>query len=356
LSTMGSKWISASHAWFNQLVAGEHMMIWNNKDLHRDNVWYLGVEAFDDSAVFAWPGTLEDIPGSKGTAKVWQPDMSITAPQFTSLLDLSDRTQSYVLEWRSWAWQKKHFPSVRSRWRPALRRVVKRGPGKVLVNASWEAFWNMSESTIRKLVEHAGYVIPQSDGSLCRTLFFVIKEILKCTDQQAIEILLTRIASHDKDASYVHELLTLDEALEVVDPRDCKEIRREQEAEQNQQTLRDQFLRDFRVRVRQVSGVVPARAGRAAAKAHAKAMAARPVVPRNLTSATANTWKPPQAFIWKSLTHYSWCGHVPPRPRISEMWGTDVEGALGRLLKRCWALHLEIKGVGWDECPYNFAA
>lgn len=54
------------------------------------------------------------------------------------------------------------------------------------------------------------------------------------------------------------------------------------------------------------------------------------------------------------MTRYSWCGHMPPRARISEPWlrhGSD-EAALRIIVVRLWRQYMEIHGLSPAEVPW----
>ena len=70
--------------------------------------------------------------------------------------------------------------------------------------------------------------------------------------------------------------------------------------------------------------------------------------------ATAKTFLPPGASIWKDRTRMAWNAHMPPRARISEPWGACEVVALSKILKRVWAQHLEIEGLDATHCPWDF--
>lgn len=186
------------------------------------------------------------------------------------------------------------------------------------------------------------------------TLFHIIKEVLECDDTRALDILLIRVASNDTMANCVNEPLCVDEALEVVGPRDAKANRKEQAAGKDGAVSRETFIKDFRRKLIEKSGVKKLVPKSVVGKALAKALAARLPVPARVTQQEAKAWLPPGSSVWRALGPYAWGGHCPPRPRISEPWASDANAALCRSIQRLWGIRLVMRGETWDACPHTF--
>ncbi len=76
----------------------------------------------------------------------------------------------------------------------------------------------------------------------------------------------------------------------------------------------------------------------------------------SIPHATAASLMPPGTYVWQRRNQYAWGAWIPPRPRISEPWGSDQGAALHRIVQRAWSMHLQLEGKGWEACPYVFGA
>ena len=137
------------------------------------------------------------------------------------------------------------------------------------------------------------------------------------------------------------ELLQIDSAMEVVDPRDCQQYRGEQQRATTRSDARRQFMNAYAARRASLSADPPA------------AVVTAPL-PEVIPQANAREYMPPIAHIWRANKRQAWNAHIPPRPRISEPFHGSEQMALKIILARSWASYLELQGQSFERCPWNF--
>ena len=98
--------------------------------------------------------------------------------------------------------------------------------------------------------------------------------------------------------------------------------------------------------------------GRAADTKKGPAGGPQKKLPEVIEQAVAKRFIPEEgASIWPSNTRRAWCGHVPPRRRISEPFEANggEHQALRAIVVRIWQQYLELKGQLLSECPFDIS-
>lgn len=112
-------------------------------------------------------------------------------------------------------------------------------------------------------------------------------------------------------------LLDVDEAKEVLDRMDQKQVVAQQREILDAADSHCSFTKEYRARKQDLLAMARARSKTPAARGKAKANA----LPRSLSQQEAKRWIPPAlASIRVPNTREPWCGHVPPFRRISTPW------------------------------------
>lgn len=348
---------AAPDAWLAELLQTSHLLCFHVDALDDDGVFNLALGYFEGSACACWPGRLVTVNGADANASFFQPDLAIDQPTFRAIVAV-DTVTACSLVWRSPLWQHRRFPLTKKL--PAACRLFLVGkPSPLLAVVADEAGWSLDMSTMQAL----SFWVPDFPRDLVTDdlplfVFTFIKVVLKCTDVEALARLQKRLGYNDMAAFFTSELLDLDEALEVMDGPDIKMIHDDQDAARRSRGSRASFLRDYRAvaaSVKAKAAPPPVAKGKGKGKG-GKAGKPPPRVPINasIPHDQAATLMPPGASIWQSRKNYSWCVHVPPRPRISEPWGLDTQKSLVRIAYRAWVLYLDLNSMDWPDCPHVF--
>jgi hypothetical protein len=82
-------------------------------------------------------------------------------------------------------------------------------------------------------------------------------------------------------------------------------------------------------------------------------------LPELIPQAQAKQYLPAGASIWRANKHQRWCGHMPPRCRLSSPYH-DHEGeqtSMIDVLYRLWQQKAELEACPLSEiCPWDFGS
>ena len=337
------------HAWLGELLGASHKMLFRYDGFHPDGTWYLGLMHFDASAAWCWPGKLVSVADS--TQSFFEPEPTMDQFHFVTVFDLDEKAQACALVFRSWAWQVRNLPPAFAQAsKPAIRLFVEEGPSNPLAISAGQAFWDLKMSFLKKILDYKGWLLPPDcNGNLCKTLLFTITKSRNCSETDAADKLSKRLRLNDQTAVFMHDLLNLDEALDVLDVKDAQVFEQNQKDAENELHAMSNFYKDFVALRREMHD-------KAAPKKKAKAKEKpRIAIPNHIDQPEAKKYLPPDASIWRGRVKRTWNAHVVGRARISEPWGADEQRALATILQRSWAQWLDLKGKVWAECPWDFA-
>jgi hypothetical protein len=232
---------------------------------------------------------------------------------------------------------------------------------KLKIVAARRAMWQLGKSDVELFAAYFGVVIT-AGATLFQTIYDFVIGVLECSELEATEIVHQRLIDMRRGSNFDDEILTIDEAVEVLDHRDHKKLRTTQDDCKKQQTVVQQFCSELmakKVRVR-----LAAAAAVPAPKKKAKKGAAPPAPhhgvatfilpqPRDIQHKDANSFKPPGSSIWRGITKNCWCGHMPPHDRCSGTFkehGSDV-AALMSVLHKLWTQWCKNTSTLWPDCP-----
>ena len=194
--------------------------------------------------------------------------------------------------------------------------------------------------------------MPANDGSLLTTLLSVVQKILNVTADEAMDVCSQRLRKRDMAANYSDCLLECDAALDCMEHRDITEFVQEKKSLHEDAAEHATFVASFKDK--RVALLEEAAGKKKAKLVKAKGPVVKPKIPNAIEQKEAKKYVPPGASIWRNRIYGAWCGHCPPRSRISEPWLSAEQLALRRLLERLWAQHVEFKGLPWDAVPWSF--
>ena len=178
----------------------------------------MGIAHFDDHAVVCWPDTPK-VDGLRQGLRFFDLDLDVS--------ELADKAVIYVgrvealrLEWKNLAWQGRRAAGLAC-LPPALRMFVF-GTGTLKEIAAREAFGDMPIDCLQKLREWMPGDFGAASDNVAQLVFDMVKRVLKCSDMEAVEILLSRLVANDASTVYAKEFLDLDEAFEVLEAPDVQ--------------------------------------------------------------------------------------------------------------------------------------
>ena len=329
----------ASNLWQGAFCKNLYNIVFNIKDAAPGAVttYHYAMFHFASSCVVTWPGKWTKVPGAYA-AEYFEFD-KLAAHSIVPFANM-DITLANTFKWRSYWWQDVNFP--KAELAPGIRPFkARKKDEKFKVVMARNAFFTMGR------VDIEGFAALWKIGldgcvTLLSVLFRVSKSILQLSDGAVLEIIALRLGEKDLEASYLPTLLEIDEAINLFDIHDVKEIERAQaqgvESLENIQT----FETEFQQMRRRVSDA-----------AKEKIMLPKKLVlTADVTShETASKFAPPDCSVWRGLTRAEWCGHCPPRKRVQKSWTEYTEkGALREVLRILWKQWLALHGLEVKDC------
>ena len=311
--------------------------------------FYLAGHHFDSSACMVWPVTVKQVPGN--ACHVWYDvDCDLQAAVFINVTCLDPKViTGMCFEWRSWRWQKKHTKFA-PLWRPAWRIIMKKSVKFVKLDelASAKAWWNMPKSEVQDYVDHLGLHIPPG-LNLFRYLLLVIQLILKIDEKAALVIMQQRLIRMRNVVDFEAELFTIDEAVEVLEKNDAKEVIDDQKRLAAEELATDEFAQSYK----EVITELRHRDKDAVLKRKKPKKGELPLdgIPHD----EAKSYAPPGGYVWRGLINRSWNGHLQDSgyARVSRSWDTYTEPvALKMVLGTLWKQYLEKEVLDEDDCPW----
>ena len=175
----------------------------------------------------------------------FMPNLAVETLDFATVSEVGSRTECFKVEFRSYLWQLRKFKTAKS-WPAAIRLFTVGNKARSIIEVVAEyAFFSLSYSFCQKIAEHEQIAITGEKGNFPSLLFHLIQGILKTSNSDTLTIVMKRIGQHDMDATLMPTLIGLDETLDIVDQRDAKAIKNDQEWAANAVAGHQQFLADY---------------------------------------------------------------------------------------------------------------
>lgn len=264
------------------------------------------------------------------------------------IVDLS-MMQAMSFEWRCPLSIAKDHPhhSLCSLGGPCLAAVAVGRPAPLLEVAARNAFWQISAGSLQVIARHIGCELP-AKKSLYTVCFALVKFALQCDDATVVGILKHRLA--DAQATYVSELMEVDEALEVMDADERQECKSSQKTAETAKAVTEEFRREW---TSHRALVAEAAKGNRKRKAGPKRCAKKPLPPGELSQAILKPFVPaPDGRLWRNNSNSGWEAHFPGFRRVA--FSGIVHGhrmAARFCLRYLWDAYLATEGLGRDQCP-----
>ena len=336
------------NAWLGCLANASHDFVLRLAGQH-PGPWYAGLTHLSDSACLVWPMLERGVPGTSFTMFTAAPSQA--EPVMITIFDL-DLWEARAYKWRSPAWQWNMFAaSSSSESMPTGVRAVADGLTMPLLRLCAEqAFFSLPKSTLDHLANHIG-AEPQKAGDMFASLMSLLKHVLNdFSHEQHLKIAERRLGnmSHEMSAC-VEELLELDEGMQMLEPEDEQELRREMQQRDNREIVIKGFAQALQEERRKK---LPSKA---TAQSTAKAggyKGLKELPTGTIDQKDARKLVPPGGYIWRSNTDGRWQGHFPPMPRTSYSWAVHGHrGAAVRVLQDLWGSWCTLHGFDTTDAP-----
>lgn len=310
------------------------------------DVWWMPMESCDDSALIVWPFKRIELPSGQS---YFDPVLDIGGPQLVTIITL-DGFEAVPIVWRSPVYQAVTLGAFFGGKKISIRPFADGPATTVLKVAAAKGFWELKKSFVEELGSHIG-------APRCSTFFdllmHLVTSILGVAEDDALDCLAHRLAARDRDMAHAAALAEIDEGIQVLDQRDHMEVKGSVKEMASNTVERAQFSAAVQAR-RAAVRAAAAKGGRRKKRNDSSAPSAPRPFPNTISQPEAKLFIPEGSSIWKSNTRFAWCGHVPPRARISEQWqkhGSD-QVALQCLLARMWRQHCELNAIPEADCPW----
>lgn len=318
--------------------------------------WYFPAHGWRDSAIIAVPAVSCLLPGTQHL--YFEFDLPLREPTFLAINSVLEVIAVPIM-FKSPAWQ--FAESVGARSLPVKVRAFAQSaePEPVLRIAAREAFWGADKSTLLSFARlvHCDIV---GGSSLFDVLHSLVHFLLPELEPPELLRIVSRRASVFKSAQqWSSELAQVEEAAEVLDRADEKEMQASRSRQGDAARELESFTREFSARAAAVRASAKAKAK---PRARAKASGDQPVrsFPRKLPHwpehsvdmAQARKLLPEGATLWRDVRYGNFQAHYAPFPRISRSWGKYGErNALILVLQDVWQAHLFEQGQPRSACP-----
>ena len=145
----------------------------------------------------------------------------------------------------------------------------------------------------------------------------------------------------DTDCNDAAAFLDVDAAVEVMDPRDRDDLKREQKTTKSSQDERVLFAHEYKGLCKTL------RAKRKGVKAQK--------LPAAIPHEHCKKYLPPGCSAWRGLARGEWWGHCPGYKRVKADWSQHGEqAAMMKVLKTMWQQHCEKNGLDASHIPWQF--
>lgn len=178
-----------------------------------------------------------------------------------------------------------------------------------------------------------------------------------CTDSKVSHALQSRLRDMDFQSSVGAEgLLEIDDAWDMMDRDDEKELRREQKDLKGAKAEYEGFVQSFAKRQRDLREKAVTTLEKKRGKPFAKAAPKRLPMPNSVVSQKdASGLLPPGASIWRIASNNGWAVHCPPMRRysVSALKARGECEAMLNCLRVVWRTYLTMQGLPADHCPID---
>lgn len=207
-----------------------------------------------------------------------------------------------------------------------------------------KVYFDMPKSMLVGLADYLGHELP-AGCSLLEALEALISKELALPEKETLDLLCQRLARSTTDTDLNAAILGIDEAAELLEKADVKELETQQKEVLTESAARKSFAKDYRER-----RLAFAAKAKCKAKAKAKALIKPPKLESRIEQKQARTLIPAGSYIWRGLTRGCWCGHFPPYVRVSRPWGDNETVACMWVARQLWCQYIEANALDDSAC------
>lgn len=352
------QWNALDTAWLGSaLVRPKHRLLL--RDAANDGRWVFAVQSWPDSAVLGFPATMHTVPGS--TEHYWDIDLSFAELVLFPLWRL-EGMEAVCYSWRAPSWQLENYRGTCQL--PRAVRAFCSSPSGIqpLLHVAAECgFWEIERSTLVKLASFVGAPV-QTSMTMFEVVFALVGHCIpSASDERILAMTRNRVALIFERSEWADDLLEVDEAADLLQHGDVKQLRSEQKAMKEVRSESQVFASCYKAKAKQVAST------RVDTKEKKKITGARkkvgeetsayprraPVWPAHSISIDiARTVVPEGGTLWRCVRFGNWQGHFKPYPRISRSWARYGGGpALLMVLRNMWGWWLMDRGLDESACP-----
>jgi len=330
----------------------DHLVAWHRPETPEctEVKWCVGLTPFKHSGALVKPLRWVEVPGTPGS---WyaEVDTAVTEVVLTAVLDWKHIT-CYQMRWRSWAWQKRHFPNAEGRWSPAVRMFPVRQGAEMSLHpvACYAAFWSIAVEFLIIIAVVLGCPLPK-DVTLFTVLLALIMHGLKCSREKALEIMAERLKWVAKPTDTVVDIVKeCDEAADCLAPEDEKKLRDAKKRIDCGDDWRDDVFATDYFDAKAADHKARGKGGKGKGKAAPKTKLDQDRLAM-MEQKDAKKFMPPGpgVYLWQTRASSSWNSQVCGLGEHSRT--TRKPNALFWVICRAWQDWAFLQGIPEDEIP-----
>jgi hypothetical protein len=242
-------------------------------------------------------------------------------------------------------------------------RPLSEGTVPLLTAACMAGLYNFGKGTLDHLSTYIG-LDKKAGQSIFDQCFDIVKKVVKCSDDQALEYLKPRlVAATSTTVTAYEELTQMQELSDQLDKETSNDLKEELAgAKKSSEVAADFAVGWSRKRAATRPPAAPVKVEPAAKKGRkAKAAATPPPPPKRVVPCELEVLQrdvknmvPPGGFIWRANTKNQWCCRFPPFPQKS--FPVKVFGERDCILKcleSLWKVYNLSEGLPAGTCPFE---
>ena len=295
------------------------------------------------SSVIVWPVKKLTCKGLNGMNTFFEPDLDNKEVKLVAIYDFK-KFRAIKIRWRSWAWQRNNLAHQETKKMcPAIRAFMDGNTRTLFEFMCIICFGKLSRPVVEQLCKINGFRF-EPNQTFFQLLLAIIMDTLKLDRCASLDNIAQRLAVPDMEEDYAEHVLSIDEAVDVLEEQDIKVLNSERKAIPVERQTREDFKIEYtkhRVEAEAAraakgagrggagrgaearGGGVRGAAGRGAegrGRGHGGGRAPVDHIEDDITTASAKRFLPPGGQLWCGHKRHEWCGWMPPFSRISYMW------------------------------------
>jgi hypothetical protein len=232
------------------------------------------------------------------------------------------------------------------------RGVVSQNANTLLKVVASKAFGMLQKTALVRIAGALGIDLGRAKD-LLDILVCMIGEVLGENDEYTVlQLIKHRVVPKD-DSEFFQDMLESDDVLDIMDPDDKEDARRDIAKGREQETERQSFKAAWKERKSTAKAASKKKGKADAAKAFAKTWKGLKQFPENVPEqAQMKCMTPRGGYIWRANDQRAWCGHYKPWPRCSASWLEHGPRESARIvIEQLWRFYLDDNDLPLSACP-----